>query len=190
MAQLGKTEGVWFEQWKSLLHGLAKYIWIEVLGDGDPEDDGQPFDPEDGFIKSMERNILQFSPKKNAKTCQLKAMACHHLMFKRGADVAEHITWLRQILKYADQHPGRDTVQLFDSKMIISETSPTTWKQTFFDKSIDSFNSCRMVDIIQHMDQSATKVAYNDEKNKRKTRTIKTMVNVEEEAGKANKTER
>ena len=70
--------------------------------------------------------------------------------------------------------------------MIIFETSPTTWKQTFLDKSIDSFDSCRIVNIIQHMDKSATKAAYNDQKNKRENRT---MVDAEDEAGKANKTE-
>ena len=59
-------------------------------------------------------------------------------------------------------------VQPFDSKMIISETFPTAWKQTFLDKSIDSFDSCRIVNIIQHMNQLATKAAYNDQKNKRK----------------------
>ena len=96
MAQLGKTEEVWFEQWKSLLHGLPKDIWIEVLEDGDPEDDGRPFDTEDedGFFKAMEQYILQYSPKKNSKTCQLKTMAGHEFKFKRGANVAEHITRL------------------------------------------------------------------------------------------------
>ena len=78
-------------------------IWIEVLDNGDPEDNGQPFDVEDenGFIKAMEQyTLLQFSPKKNTKTCQLKAMAGHHFKLKRGADAAKHITRLRQILKY------------------------------------------------------------------------------------------
>ena len=37
MTQLGKTEEVWFEQWKSLLHGLAKDIWLEVLEDETPK---------------------------------------------------------------------------------------------------------------------------------------------------------
>ena len=75
-----------------------------------------------------------------------------HDKFKTGAGIAEHVTRLRQILKYADRLAGSDTVQPFGSKMIIFETFPTAWKQTFMDKSIDSFDSCRMVDIIQHMD--------------------------------------
>jgi len=172
MAQLEKPEGVWFAQWRSLLHGLPRDIWMEVLRDGDPEDDGQPFDEEDedGFFKAMEQYTLQYSPKKNSKTCQLKAMAGLEFKFKRGVNVAEHITRLRQILKYTDRLPGRDAVQPFDSKMIIFETFPIAWKQTFLDKSIDSFDSCRIIDIIQHMDQSATKAAYNDQKNKKDTK--------------------
>ena len=36
--KLEKTEEECFGQWKNLLHGLAKDIWLEVLVDGDPED--------------------------------------------------------------------------------------------------------------------------------------------------------
>ena len=46
-----------------LLHGLAKDIWLEVLDDGVPEDNGQPFneEDEDGF-KAMDQYVLQFCP--------------------------------------------------------------------------------------------------------------------------------
>ena len=60
---------------------------------------------EDSFIKAMKQYTLQLSPKKNAKTCQLKAMSSHEFKFKRGTDVAEHITRFQQILKYADRLP-------------------------------------------------------------------------------------
>ena len=60
MKKLEKTEEVGFEQWNLLLHGLAKDIWLEVLKEGDPEDDEQPFDTEDedGFVKAMDQYIL------------------------------------------------------------------------------------------------------------------------------------
>ena len=52
MATMGKPPEVWFEQLKMLLHGLAKDIWLEVLNEGDPKDNGA------GFIKEMEQYIL------------------------------------------------------------------------------------------------------------------------------------
>ena len=62
MATMGKPHEVWFEQWKILLHCLAKDIWLEVFYGVNSEDDGGPFDTEDedGFIKAMEQYVLQF----------------------------------------------------------------------------------------------------------------------------------
>ena len=64
MEKLEKTEEEWFGQRKNLLHGLAKDIWLEVLDDGDPENNIQPFghSDEDGFIKAMDQQVLQFCP--------------------------------------------------------------------------------------------------------------------------------
>ena len=64
MEKLEETKKEWFVQWEYLLHDLAKDIWLEVLDDGNPKDDGQPFDEEDadGFIKAPDQYILQFCP--------------------------------------------------------------------------------------------------------------------------------
>ena len=105
MEKLEKTEEEWCGQRKMLLHGLSKDIWLEVLDDGDPEDDGQPFDTEDedGFIKAMDQSILQFCPRQNTKTsCQLWAMGNFDFKFKRGTEVAAHMSRFRQIFKYTD----------------------------------------------------------------------------------------
>ena len=55
MQALDKPFNVYFTQWKLLLHGLAKGIWLEVIGYGDPKDNEAPYDEnEDGFIKVTE----------------------------------------------------------------------------------------------------------------------------------------
>ena len=104
MEKLEKTEEEWFVQWKMLLHGLAKDIWLEILEEGDPEDNGQPFEDEDedGFIKAMEQYVLQFFPRPNTKTCQLWAIGNFDFKFKRGTEVSAHMSRFRQILKYTD----------------------------------------------------------------------------------------
>ena len=56
MKILGKPFTKYFEQWRILLHSLAKEIWQEVLDNtSDPEDDRNDFNHnEEGFIKAME----------------------------------------------------------------------------------------------------------------------------------------
>ena len=103
MQALGKLFEVYFAQWKLLLHGLAKDIWLEVIReirDGDPEDNGAPYDEgEDGFIKAMEAYTLQFCPMTGAKTLQQRVMANYEFKFKRGTEAAAHMTPFRTILK-------------------------------------------------------------------------------------------
>ena len=115
------------ENW---LHGLAKDIWIELLKDGDPEDNEAVFDDdEDGFIKTMEQYyILQFFPSTDAKTLQQRAMANYKFKFKRGTEVAGHMIQFRTILKYADRLPGDNYVQDFDSKLTTFDSLPKAWK--------------------------------------------------------------
>ena len=134
--KLEKTEEEWFIQWKNLLYGLAKDIWLEIIDDGDPEDNEQPFDEDDadGFIKAMDQHDLQFCPRRNTKTCQLWAMNNFDFKFKRGTEVSTHISRFRQILKYAERLPGMDSVQLFDSKMITFDSFPKSWKESFLNK--------------------------------------------------------
>ena len=44
-----------------LLHGLAKDIWLEVLDNKDPEDNGAAYDEDEvDFIKAMGQYILHF----------------------------------------------------------------------------------------------------------------------------------
>ena len=86
--------------------------------------------------------------------------------FKRGTEVSTHISRFRQILKYTKCLPGVDNVQIFNCKMIIFDSFPKTWKEAFLNKGTINFNECKLVNILQHMDQSAMIVANNDEKNK------------------------
>ena len=168
--KLEKREEEWFVQWKNLLHDLAKDIWLEIiLNDGSPEDNGQPFDEDDadGFIKAMDQYVLHFCPGRNAKTCQLRATGNLCFKFKRGIEVSTHISRFRQILKYhAERLPGTDTVQLFDSTMIIFESIPKSWKESFLNKGTGNFDECKLVNIQQYMDQSAIIAANNDMKYK------------------------
>ena len=99
MQMLGKEPATaYFGQWKMLLHGLAKDIWLEVLDNGDLEDNRAAYDEyaEDSFIKAMEQYILQFfprtgakpyilqfCPRTRAKTLQQRAMANYKFKFKR-----------------------------------------------------------------------------------------------------------
>ena len=111
MQTLGNPTTVYFEQWKILLHGLAKDIWIEVLNGGVQDDNGAAFDnDEDGFIKAMEQYILQFCPRTGSKTLQQRAVAKYKFKFKRGTKVAAHMTQFHTILKYTDRLPGDDYV--------------------------------------------------------------------------------
>ena len=169
MATMGETEEVWFEQLIMLLHGLAKDIWLEVLDNGDPEDNGQPFDDEDedGFIKAMEQYILQFCPQQNVKTCQLRSMGNFDFRFKRGTEVAAHMTRFRHILNYTGRLPDSDMLQPFNSKIIIFDSFPKAWKESFLNKDTGNFDTCKLMDILQHMDQAAATAANNDEKNKK-----------------------
>ena len=139
---------------KILLHGLAKDIWLDVLEERNPEDDGQPFNEEDevGFIKAMNQYILQFYPQQNTKTCQLCAMSNFDFKFKRGTEVSAHMSKFRQILKYTDQLPGSNTIQPFDRKLIIPDSFPEAWKESFLSKGPYIFDTCKLVDILQHMD--------------------------------------
>ena len=168
-----------------LLHGLAKDIWLEVLEEGDPEDNEQPFDDEDedGFIKAMDQYILQFCTRQNANTCQLCATGNFDFKFKRETEVSAHMSWFQQFLKYTEQLPGTDTVQVFNSKMIMFDSFPKAWKESFLNKGTNIFDTCKLIDIPQQMDQAATTSANNDKKTKETTRTSPTMANVEAEAG-------
>ena len=106
MATMGKEPEVWFEQWRMLLHGLAKDIWLEVLYEDSPEDDGAVFkQDEDVFIKAMGQYILQFYPRQGAKTLQHRAMANYEFKFKRGTEVTAHMTWSCTILKCTERLP-------------------------------------------------------------------------------------
>ena len=123
MQALGYPFEEYFAQWKLLLHDLAKDIWLEVIKEGDPEDNGAPYDEdEDGFIKAMEAYILQFCQRTGAKTLQQRVMA------NWGTEVAAHMTWFRTILKYTDRLPGDDLVQRFDCKLITFHLFPKAWK--------------------------------------------------------------
>ena len=98
---------------------------MEVIEDGDPEDNAAPYDEdEDGFIKAMEAYTLQFCLRTGAKTLQQKAMANYELKFKRGTEVTAHMTRFRTILKYTNRFPGNDSVQAFDSKLITFDSFP------------------------------------------------------------------
>ena len=114
----------------------------------------------------MDQYILQFSPRRNANTCQLRAMGNFDFKFKRGTEVSTHISRFRQILKYMERFPGTDTVQLFNSKMIIFDFFPKAWEESFLNKGTGDFDTCKLVDILQHMDQAATTAVDNDENNK------------------------
>ena len=72
-----------------------------------------------------------------------------------------------QIPKYTDQLPGSDEVQLFNSKVITFDSFPKAWEQFFLDKGNGNFDTCKLVDLLQHMDQLAANPANNDEKNKK-----------------------
>ena len=130
MEKLEKTEEECFGQWKLLLHGLAKDIWLDVFEECDPKDNGQPFDEEDedGFIKAMDQYILQFCPRQNDKTCELCTMGNFDFKFKKGTEISVHMSRLRQILKHTDRLPGSDTLQPFNSKLIIFDSFPKAWK--------------------------------------------------------------
>ena len=79
---LNKPFDVYFAPWKLLLHGLAKDIWLEVIKDGDPEDNGAPYDEgKDGFIKVIKAYIPQFCPKTAIKTLQQRAIANYEFKF-------------------------------------------------------------------------------------------------------------
>ena len=101
-----KLFDVHFAKWKLLVHGLAKDTCLEVIEDGDPEDNRAPCDEgEDGFIKAMEAYILRFCQRIEAKTLQQRAMANYEIKFKRGTEVAARVTRFRTILKYTNILP-------------------------------------------------------------------------------------
>ena len=61
---------------------------MEVLNEGDSEDDGAAFDEDKGgLIKAMEQHILQFCPRQGAKTLQQGAMVNYEFKFKRGTEM-------------------------------------------------------------------------------------------------------
>ena len=122
---------------------------------------------EDDFIKAMEAYILQFCPRTRAQTLQQRAMANYKFKLKIGTEVAAHMTRFRTILKYADRLPGEDFVQDFASKLITSESFPKAWKQSFLAQGPQIFDSYKLVDIYQHMDNLALTSATNNEKNKK-----------------------
>ena len=94
---------MYFAQWKFLLHGLAKDIWLEVIEEGGQEDNGAPYNEGgDGSIKAMEVYIIQFCRRTRAKTLQQRAMANYEFKLKRGTEVAVHMTWFKTVLKYTD----------------------------------------------------------------------------------------
>ena len=83
----------------------------------------------------------------------------------------------RQILKYTDQLPWSDTIQPFDSMLIIFDLFSKAWKELLLNKGFYIFDTCKLVDIIQHMDQSAVIATSNDKKskqdNKKKSDNVK-----------------
>ena len=92
-------------------------------------------------------------------------MANFEFKFKRGTEVPAHISRFRQIRKYTKHLPGSDSVQAFDSKMIIFDSFPKAWKEDFLVKETSNFDEYKLVDILQHMDQAATIAANKDMKN-------------------------
>ena len=145
---LGNPATAYFGQWKMLLHGLARDIWMGVLDNRDPEDNGAARDEdEDGFIKAMEQCILQFCPRTGAKTLQQRAMANYKFKFKRGTGVAAHMTRFFAILKYTDRLSGDDFVQDFDSKLLTFNSFPKAWKLSFLAQRPQIFDSCKPVNI-------------------------------------------
>ena len=114
-------------------------------------------------MKRMKMTLL----KQWAKTCQLRAMGNFDFQFKRGTGVSAHISRFQQILKYTERLPGTDTVQVFNSNMIIFDSFPKAWKESFLNKRTGNFDTYKLVDILQHMNQAATTSVYNNEENRR-----------------------
>ena len=94
-------------------------------------------------------------------------MANYEFKFKRGTEVAAHMTQFHNFLKYTERLPGEDTVQNFESKMITFDSFPKAWKQSFLNKGNGLFDACTLVNIFQHMVGLAVSSANNDEKNKK-----------------------
>ena len=71
-------------------------------------------------------------------------------------------------------------MQNFESKMITFDLFPKAWKLSFLAQGPGVFDSCKLVNIYQHMVGLALSSATNDEKNKK---TNMAMANKEIEAG-------
>ena len=68
---------------------------------------------------------------------------------------------------YTERLPGMDTVQNCHSKIIMFDSFPKMWKQSFMNKGNGNFDICKLVNILQDMDGLAVSSANNDEKNKK-----------------------
>ena len=61
MYTLGKDPDQHFDEWEDIVADTSKDVWLEIINECDPEDDGADFSrDEDGFIKAMEQHLFWY----------------------------------------------------------------------------------------------------------------------------------
>ena len=89
----------------------------------------------------------------------------YEFKFKRGTEVAAYMAQFHTLLKYTNRLLGNDYVQNFESKVIMFGSFPKASQISFLYQGSGVFDSCKLVDIYQHMDNLALSLTTNDEKN-------------------------
>ena len=124
---LQKKPDKFFQNWRKLIHDNEEERWEGILNKGNPETNKDYTNDLAGFTAAMNQYILTCILQGNAKTLQINTMRGDAFKFKKGANVADHISCLCTIVTYTIRLPGIDTINDFKTRLLIFKTFPKAW---------------------------------------------------------------
>ena len=143
MLTLRKDHNQYFNEWEDTIIDTAKDVWLEIINEGDPKDDGSDFlRDKEGLIKALKQYLFWYCPDTNSRLMQLRAtMLGTDFKFTRGTNVATHAARYALICKYMKRLPGDEELTERKIKLLAYDSFPKTWEESFISWGLNMVQS-------------------------------------------------